>query len=173
MLFLFLHFYNWLWTLFCSCLYFKWQYLCFCKLNHFAYSWKRCEKGRKSSGKRGGKQGKCWQELPFSSCLTANPKFLLFQRVLWACTTLSHGPELVTLQRWGENMQDNKLYLGVDAPFISLTAGRKHTPPDHTHVNWKWFNNCYLGKIHLCLFGRCLWVKEGSSCFPSCIDGSR
>lgn len=34
-------------------------------------------------------------------------------------------------------MQDNKLYLGVDALFISLTAGGKHKPADHTHVNWK------------------------------------
>lgn len=32
-------------------------------------------------------------------------------------------------------MQDNKLYLGVDAPIISLTAGVKHKPPDHTHVS--------------------------------------
>lgn len=32
-------------------------------------------------------------------------------------------------------MQDNKLYLGVDAPFISLTADGKHKPRGHTHVS--------------------------------------
>lgn len=32
-------------------------------------------------------------------------------------------------------MQDNKLYLGVDALFISLTAYGKHKPPDYTYVN--------------------------------------
>lgn len=156
MLFLFLHFYNWLWTLFCSCLYFKMTVFAFLQTKSLCIFLEEMWKGKKaasrwSSGKRGWKCGKCCQELPFSSHLTANPEFLLFQRVLWACTTLTHGPELVSLQRLGENTcRDNKLYLGVDAPVISLTAGGKHKPPDHTHVHWKWFKTATLEK-HTCV----------------------
>lgn len=177
MLFLFLHFYNWLWTLFCSCLYFKMTVFAFLQTKSLCIFLEEMWKGKKaasrwSSGKRGRKRGKCCQELPFSSRLTANPEFLLFQRVLWACTTLS--PELVTLQRGGENtcritsfilvlMPHSSVWLLVES--ISLLVIPMSTESD--------LKTATLEK-HLCLFGGgCLWVKEASFCFPSCVDGSR
>lgn len=122
---LFLHFYNWLWTLFCSCLYFKMTLFVFLQTKSLCIFLEETRKEKKaasrwSSGKRGGKQGKCWQELPFSSRLTANPKFFLFQRALWACTTLSHGPELVTLQKWGENTCRITSFILVLMPYSSV-----------------------------------------------------
>lgn len=138
---------------------------------------KETQKGKKAASRWSGGEGggrKARKMLTRTALLlpsNSKPKLLFFQRALWACDTLSHGPELGTPQRWGENVWDRELYLGVSITLlvesITLLIVFMSTESDLKAVTLeKWTSACLGGDV-------CEWRWPVSVFIPTLVAAGR